>query len=155
MKCFAIVAAFAAAVSAISITEPAEKTAWDFSKSNKIEWTSVSTDVTEFKLVLYDGANSYTLDNFVAAPGSQYKVKAIGIDKTNTGSQLSESPTFNVTKSGVASSSTTTGPTSSTTGAPTGTDVAPAATTTKSGAAALAASFGVVGPLAVIVAMFL
>ena len=99
------------------MTQPTDGTSWDFSQSNTIEWTSVSTDQTSFKLVLVNhkdsggpsestlaetvktADNKYTISNVVAEPGDKYTIRLISLDKTNSG-QLAESHQFNVTKSG-------------------------------------------------------
>ena len=88
---------------------------WDFSQTNTIEWTSVSTDPTSFDIVLVnhdaspateftlqdpvntsDGKFSFT--NFVAPAGDQYTIKFF--TNSTVTSQLAESQQFNVTKSG-------------------------------------------------------
>ncbi|KAK3324086.1 hypothetical protein B0T19DRAFT_443525 [Cercophora scortea] len=168
MKCFAALAAFAAAVSALQFTEPQVDEKWDLSKSNTIKWTAVSTDPTTFALKLIDHSTTpetaitiaasvetskgqYVIDNFVATPNTKYSIKAFSLDTKNNG-QLAESQTFTVTKSGVATTSSASTPTS--TGAATGTDSTSTPSATKSNAAmALGQTFGVAGPLAVIFAL--
>ena len=101
---------------ALQLTSPSVGDEWDLSKTNTIKWDSVSSDPTEFQLVLVDKSTTpetsieiaekvktadgtYDLTNFVAKPGEKYSVKAYSTSKTNSG-QLSESQTFEVTKSG-------------------------------------------------------
>lgn len=168
MKSVAVLAAFVASAAALEITEPTTGASWDLSKTNTIKWKSVSTDPTEFQLFLVDKSPStgevqtkisdkvktsdgkYDLTNFVIAtkPGSRYSVKAIAVTQTNSG-QLDESEVFNVTKSGAATSTT---PGSGS--APSGTEP-PASEPTKTGnaAATLGQTFGVAGPLAVVLAL--
>ncbi|KAK0715215.1 hypothetical protein B0H67DRAFT_236500 [Lasiosphaeris hirsuta] len=169
MKAVAILtAAFAAGVSALQITAPGINDSWDLSKTNTIKWTFVDTDPTEFQIQLVnkdvfpvttynvtgkattkDG--KFDLTNFVAPPSSKYTVKFISLSATNSG-QLSESQTFNVTKSGTSSTSTTAGTPSSTGGSGT---TASQSTTPSSAAVALGKTFGVAGPIAAALAMLL
>ncbi|CCC07084.1 hypothetical protein SMACR_01108 [Sordaria macrospora] len=164
----ATVAAFAATATALKITEPKEKAQWDLSQTNTIKWEHVDSDPETFQLVLVNhktggeepftiedkvktSDGEYKLTNFVAAPGSTYSIKAYGTEKTNNG-QLSESQTFNVTKSGVAatSSTSTVKPTSS--GTPASSSSA-APSETSNAATALGVTFGVAGPLAAVFAL--
>ncbi|KAK1773534.1 hypothetical protein QBC45DRAFT_427468 [Copromyces sp. CBS 386.78] len=155
---------------ALKITEPKEKAQWDLSQTNTIKWDHVDSDPETFQLVLVNhktgGEESFTIEdkvktsdgeykltNFVAAPGSTYSIKAYGTEKTNNG-QLAESQTFNVTKSGVAAT-TTTGtatakPTSS--GTPASSSGA-SPSETSNAATALGVTFGVAGPLAAVFAL--
>ncbi len=101
---------------AISITEPTQGTAWDFTQTNTIQWTSVSTDQTSFKIVLVnhnstpvaeqtikDTVNTsdgkYAFTNVVAAPGDKYSIQFLSSTSASSG-LLVESQQFNVTKSG-------------------------------------------------------
>ncbi|KAK3400291.1 hypothetical protein B0T20DRAFT_181563 [Sordaria brevicollis] len=163
----ATVAAFAATATALKITEPKENDKWDLSQTNTIKWEHVDTDPEEFKLVLVNSKTGgeqpfdidddvetkkgeYKLTNFVAEPGATYKIKAYGTESTNRG-QLAESQTFNVTKSGVAatSSTSTVKPTSS--GTPSSSGAVPSETS--NAATPLGVTFGVAGPLAAVFAL--
>ncbi|KAK3318874.1 hypothetical protein B0H66DRAFT_251957 [Apodospora peruviana] len=160
MKFFATIAAFAAAVSAIQITEPKANAAWDLSVSNKIKWTFVTSDAEEFRIDLIDHSTSpetsktivakakrddgeATITNVSAKPGSKYNIKFIALDTKENSGQLAESQQFNVTKSGVESTTT-----SAPTGAPTGGSNTNTATTSSSTAGAGAIGLGVAGPVA-------
>ncbi|KAK0620154.1 hypothetical protein B0T14DRAFT_586259 [Immersiella caudata] len=164
MKAVSVLVLFASAAYALQITEPDNGDDWDLSQTNEIEWESVSTDEPEFSLKLIDKRTSpesqitiadkvktsdgkFDLTNFVAPPGDRYTIKAFSLSKTNSG-QLAESQTFNVTKSGVAATSTTAG-------APSGTGTAAPGSTTagRNGAATLSGTFGVVGSVALVFAM--
>ncbi|KAK3352572.1 hypothetical protein B0T25DRAFT_590441 [Lasiosphaeria hispida] len=167
MKAVSILAAaFAAGVSALQITAPGINDSWDLSKTNTIKWTFVDTDPTEFQIQLVnkdvfpeevknitgkattkDG--KFDLSNVVAKPSTKYTVKFLSLSATNSG-QLAESQTFNVTKSGVASTTGTAG-TPSSTGDST-TSASPSATSS-SAAVAVGKTFGVAGPIAVVLAM--
>ncbi|KAH8904694.1 hypothetical protein BR93DRAFT_930134 [Coniochaeta sp. PMI_546] len=156
-----------AAAQALTITAPKANDAWDFSQTNTIEWTSVSTDPSNFSIVLVDNSSSagpkqtvikdlvntadgkYSFSNFVAAPGDKYQIRFLGTTATNTGI-VTQSENFNVTKSGTAPSTTTSsGPTA------TGSQ-APATTTAgKNGASTLAATFGLAGPVVAALYMLL
>ncbi|KAH8880263.1 hypothetical protein GQ53DRAFT_755247 [Thozetella sp. PMI_491] len=165
MKAFAVLAGLVAVASAVSITEPTDQSKWDFSQSNTIEWKSVSSDPTSFKIILVNhqnggttqqtikdsvttSDNKYTFTNFVTTPGDKYTIQFISTSSTNSGI-LSESEQFNVTKSGVAPTTTSAAPSTSqtTTGG--------AATTTSPNAATSGKTFGAAGLLAVAFAMLL
>ncbi|OIW26940.1 hypothetical protein CONLIGDRAFT_492850 [Coniochaeta ligniaria NRRL 30616] len=151
---------FAKTVVTLAILAAAQaNTAWDFSQTNTIEWTSVSTDPSNFSIVLVDNSSSsgpketvikdlvntaddkYSFSNVVvAAPGDKFQIRFVGTTATNTGI-VTQSENFNVTKSGVAATTT-----SASTGGPSGTATgAPAATTSAkgNGAGALKAAGGV------------
>ncbi|KAK3389606.1 hypothetical protein B0H63DRAFT_445786 [Podospora didyma] len=168
MKSFSLVAAFAAAASALTFTAPAANDQWDLSQKNTIKWTP-STDAAFFKLVLVNhpigvtesqqtiaenvtaSTGSYDLTNFVATPGARYTIKAFGITQQNNGQLAETQPYLNITKSGVATSSSGT---SSPTGSGTETGTGASASASKSSEAiSLGKTFGVAGPLAVIFAM--
>ena len=163
-----LLATLIAAASALQLTSPTTTDAWDLSETNTIKWTSVSTDPTSFELVLVDksttpetqlkiadsvstSAGQYELTNFFvkgfqAEAETKYSIKAISTDPKNKG-QLAESGTFNVTKSGAESSS-------STTSAPTGTATSGGGSTSPtSGAAAVGKTFGAAGIVAIVFAM--
>jgi len=167
MKTFAL-AALLSTATALLITSPTTSSSWDLSSTNTITWTSVSTDPKEFSLVLVDKSTTpesqlvitdkvetskgkYDLTNFVV-PGfkpsaansttpAKYSIKALSTDPKNTG-QLSESGAFEVTKSGVSSS--TKGP------SPTGSGPAP--TDSTKGNAAAGVTAGIAGLAAGVVA---
>lgn len=118
-----------ASVQAIMVTSPTKDEKLDFSTSIEIQWTSVATDPTTFNLVLVDQTNmvpipiqdnvktsdnKFTLTNFVATPGSAYKFNFLSDDPLNTGI-LAQSQTFEIIKSGGASSSESSSSTSTTT----------------------------------------
>ncbi|OIW25375.1 hypothetical protein CONLIGDRAFT_636426 [Coniochaeta ligniaria NRRL 30616] len=121
------------------VTSPTKDQKVDFSSSIDIVWTSVSTDPSTFDLVLVDQTNmvpipiktgvktsdnKYTLTNFVATPGSAYKFNFLSTDPLNTGI-LAQSQTFEIIKSGGASTSDSSSSTSTTTtSSSTGTGVA-------------------------------
>ncbi|KAK0743458.1 hypothetical protein B0T18DRAFT_415258 [Schizothecium vesticola] len=129
--------------SALLITSPTTTTTWDLSSSNPITWTSVSTDPSQFALVLVDktttpetqlpiaakvdtAAGKYDLVNFVipgfqprasnATTAGRYSIKALSLDQKNTG-QLSESGVFEVSKSGVSTTKNGDSPTGTGSGA--------------------------------------
>ncbi|KAK3935433.1 hypothetical protein QBC46DRAFT_271798 [Diplogelasinospora grovesii] len=153
---------------ALHITDPTDGAQWDFSATNTVKWEFVSSDPTSFQLVLVNHATqpetdtviaesvnttagSYSFTNVVAKPGSQYTIKAMSTSTQNSG-QLAESQTFNVTKSGVAPTTTS----SSGSGASaTGSQTSASATSTKNAAVTLGKAFGVAGPVAVGFAMLL
>lgn len=164
----ATVAAFAATAAALKLTAPEENAKWDLSQTNTIKWDHVDSDPETFQLVLVNhqtggevdmtiadkvktSDGEYKLTNFVATPGSTYSIKAFGTEKTNSG-QLAESQTFNVTKSGVSTTTTATTvkPTSSGTSA---TSSSATPSQTSNAATALGVTFGVAGPLAAVFAM--
>lgn len=106
--------------SAITIPGPQQGAKLDFSGSNTISWTSVTTDPVSFEIVLVSPNNStiaqyvitesvnttenkYSFSNFVTAVGDNYQINFIGNVGTNRGI-ISQSQTFAVTKSSVASS---------------------------------------------------
>ncbi|MDB5911308.1 MAG: putative extracellular conserved serine-rich protein [Massilia sp.] len=150
---------------ALTITAPKANDAWDFSQTNTIEWSSVSTDPSNFSIVLVDNSNpsgptqttikdlvntadnKYSFTNVVAAPGDKYQIRFVGTTASNTGI-VTQSENFNVTKSGTAPSST-----SSSGPSPTGSQ-APASSSTKpNGASALTATVGLAG--SVVAALFM
>lgn len=168
MKTASLVAVvFAAcAATALQITDPKENDQWDLSQTNTIKWTAVETDTAELDLYLVDKSTTpetrlpiaegvktadkqFALTNFVVArTGDRYTVKAFSRAQRDSG-QLSESGTFNVTKSGVASTTTPGGNNPS--GSATGSGSTPSPS---NGAATLGqAMLGVVGPLAVVLAV--
>lgn len=163
MHHLSFLALLATTASALQITAPSTNDKWDLSQTNTIKWSFVSTDESEFSLKLVDKRTSpetlipiadkvktsdgkFDLNNFLAAPGSPYTVKAFSLAKTNSG-QLAESQVFNVTKSGVATASTSTVAVPSGTETPTGSTVAP-----KNGAGRLSGTVGLVGSIGVVFA---
>ncbi|KAK3339566.1 hypothetical protein B0H65DRAFT_303710 [Neurospora tetraspora] len=167
----ATVAAFAATAAALKITEPQENAQWDLSQTNTIKWDHVDSDPATFQLVLVNhitgGEDDVTIDdkvktsdgeykltNFVAAPGATYSIKAFGTEKTNSG-QLAESQTFNVTKSGVPTTTTSTGTVKPTSSGTPATSSGAAPSKTSNAATALGVTFGVAGPLAAVFALLL
>lgn len=155
---------------AITITAPALDASWDFSQTNTIEWTSVSTDPANFSIVLVNNQpasgpelttmadlvntsdQKYSFTNFVTTPGPDHVIRFVGVGASDSG-VLAESQEFNITKSGTAAPNTTTSTTSGP--SPTGTS-APASTSAKgSGAGALAAGAGLAGSVAAALCMLL
>ncbi|KAK5657638.1 hypothetical protein OQA88_2710 [Cercophora sp. LCS_1] len=153
MMSLTIFSAIVAAASALQITEPASGAQWDLSKTNEIKWAFVSTDEAEFSLQLIDKSTTpetaitiadkvktsegeYEFTNFAAKPGDKYTIKAFSVSKLSTG-QLAESQTFNVTKSGVVTTTTSVAPSSTGSGTETG-----AAVTGSAGANAASAIGG-------------
>jgi hypothetical protein len=147
---------------ALQITAPKLNDAWDFSQTNTIEWKSVDTDAKNFSIVLVDhsdsaGAketvikdlvntadNKYSFTNFVATPGNKYQISFKGTTALNQGI-LAQSEQFNVTKSGTASTSSTS--TTSGGATPTDTGAPPASSTSKNAApVAVAQAFGFAAP---------
>lgn len=152
---------------AITITEPQQGAKLDLSGSNTISWTSVDTDPASFEIVLVSPNNStiaqsvitdsvntsdnkYTFSNFVATVGDNYQINFIGNVGTNKGI-ISQSQSFSVTKSGVASTTTSVGGSTATgTGA-----AASASSSNTSGASAIGLSFGIAGPIFAALGMLL
>lgn len=152
---------------AITITEPQQGAKLDFSGSNTISWTSVETDPVSFEIVLVSPNNStiaqsvitdsvnttenkYTFSNFVTPVGDNYQINLIGNVGTNKGI-ISQSQTFAVTKSGVASTTTSAaGSTASGTGAS-----ASASSSDTSAASAFGVTFGIAGPIIAALGMLL
>lgn len=152
---------------AITITEPQQGAKLDFSGSNTISWTSVDTDPVSFEIVLVSPNNStiaqsvitnfvnttenkYTFSNFVAPVGDNYQFNFIGNVGTNNGI-ISQSQSFAVTKSGVASTTTSTGGSSATgTG-----DAAGATNSDTSAASTFVVTFGIAGPVVAALSMLL
>jgi hypothetical protein len=168
-KTLITLASLLAATQALTITAPALDAKWDLSQTNTIEWTSVDTDPKNFTIVLVDHSSSsgakqteikklvdtadkkYAFSNFVATPGDKYQINFIGTEVSNQGI-IAQSQNFKVTKSGVATSSTTTS------SAPSGTESAPATTSTAqpNGAGAVVrGALGIVGSLGVMVYVLL
>ncbi|KAB5575326.1 hypothetical protein GE09DRAFT_1215111 [Coniochaeta sp. 2T2.1] len=159
-----------AAANALTITSPKTNDAWDLSQTNTIEWTSVSTDPSNFSIVLVDNSNAsgaketvikdlvetkenkYSFTNFVAAPGDKYQIRFRGTTAQNTGI-VTQSENFNVTKSGVEqkTSTTGTGPTPTGSGAP----VETTAPGSGNGAGALGVGMGLMGSVVAAVFMML
>jgi hypothetical protein len=142
---------------AITITQPTAGAQWDFSGTNTIEWTADTNEAKQtFSIGLYDSSSNsqttivqsvnggdlkYSFSNFVAKPG-KYQVRFDANSANNTGI-LAQSSEFNVTKSGVATTSTSGGSTASSTAS------GAASTSAKSGAVAMgvAKTLGVAGPV--------
>ncbi|KAI3398517.1 hypothetical protein diail_9041, partial [Diaporthe ilicicola] len=151
---------------AITITEPQQGAKLDFSGSNTISWTSVDTDPVSFEIVLASPNNStiaqsvitdsvnttenkYTFSNFVTPVGDNYQINFIGNVGTNKGI-ISQSHSFAVTKSGVASSS------ASSTGSATATGASASASASgTSGASSVGVAFGLAGPIVALLGMLL
>lgn len=152
---------------AITITEPQQGAKLDFSGSNTISWTSVETDPVSFEIVLVSPNNStiaqsvitdsvntsenkYTFSNFVASVGDNYQFNFIGNVGTNKGI-ISQSQSFSVTKSGVASTTTSAaGSTATGTGA-----AASASSSGTSAASTFGVTFGIAGPVVAALSMLL
>jgi hypothetical protein len=129
------------------VTSPTKDEKLDFSSSIDIDWTSVNTDPSTFDLVLVDqdnmvnipiqsnvktSDNKFTLTNFVVTPGAAYKFNFLSTDPENTGI-LAQSQTFEIIKSGGASTSESSSTTASTTtSSPTGTGTAAGGSNTSS-----------------------
>ncbi|KAJ9143403.1 hypothetical protein NKR23_g6614 [Pleurostoma richardsiae] len=162
-KTFITLASLLAAVSALQITEPALNDKLDFSGTNTIEWTSVSSDPTSFEIVLLDNSatpptqktiadsvktsdGKYSFTNFVTPVGTKYQINLVGSSKTNSGI-LAQSQQFEVTKSGVE-------PTTTTSATPSATSAAAATATQSTNAAVpLGKTFGVSAPILAALAM--
>lgn len=93
--------------------------------------------------------NKYSFSNFVTPVGDNYQINFIGNVGTNKGI-ISQSQTFAVTKSGVASSTTSGGSTATGTGAS-----ASATSSDTSAASALGMTFGIAGPVVVALGMLI
>lgn len=115
-------ASLLAAVSAIQVTSPAKGDELDFSETNEITWSSVSSDPTTFSIVLVDQTNmdtttiaasvntadgKYTFTNFDAAPGSKYRINLIANTPKNSGI-LAQSEEFEITNAGTEDAASTT-----------------------------------------------
>lgn len=111
-----------AAVSAIQVKSPAKDAELDFSKTNEITWSSVSTDPTTFSIVLVDQTNmdstviaasvntadgKYTVTNFDATPGSKYRINLVANTPNNSGI-LAQSEEFEITNAGTEDAASTT-----------------------------------------------
>lgn len=93
--------------------------------------------------------NKYSFSNFVTPVGDNYQINFIGNIGTNKGI-ISQSQTFAVTKSGVASSTTAGGSTATGTGSS-----ASATSSDTSAASALGLTFGIAGPVVVALGMLI
>lgn len=94
--------------------------------------------------------NKYTFSNFAAPVGDNYQLNFVGNTGTNNGI-ISQSQTFAVTKSGVASTTTSaTGSTATGTGA-----AASASASGSSAASAFGVNFGIAGPVVAALGMLL
>lgn len=93
--------------------------------------------------------NKYDFSNFVTPVGDNYQINFVGNVGTNRGI-ISQSQTFAVTKSGVASSTTGGGSTATGTGSS-----ASATSSDTSAASALGLTFGIAGPVVVALGMLI
>ncbi|KUI67233.1 hypothetical protein VM1G_11475 [Cytospora mali] len=84
----------------ITITAPEQGAKWDFSGSNTITWTSVSTDPDSFEIVLVSPKNSSMAQSVIVDSSAHRKINFIGNSASNSGI-ITQSQSFAVTKSGV------------------------------------------------------
>lgn len=114
--------ALVASTLALQVTAPAQGSALDLSKDNKITWASVSSDPTSFEIQLVNNAvnpsvaitiapnvqtsaGSYDLKSVNGAnPGQGYQINLISTDAQNSGI-LAQSGQFSVAAAGSSTTS--------------------------------------------------
>jgi hypothetical protein len=114
--------ALVASTVALQVTAPAEDSTIDLTQDNTIEWTSVSSDVDSFDIILTNmnvnpsvritlasdvqtSEGSYDISAVEgAAPGGNYRINLEGTQNSNQGI-LAQSGPFNVAEAGSSSTS--------------------------------------------------